>query len=305
MALDALCGMTQRSFRLERNQRRLCNGLPAVEDFEREFETLQLADNGEVDPMHVPRPPFPATELGDHLKDQDGKDLQIDFLHGTTTLGFRYEGGVILAVDSRATGGMYIGSGRVKKIIEINKYLLGTMAGGAADCMYWERVLSKQCRLYELRNHERISVAAASKLLSNICFNYKGMGLSMGVMIAGYDKKGPGLYYVDSDGTRTDGKCFSVGSGSIYAYGVLDKGLKVAKERGHDLTDEEAYDLGRRSIYHATFRDAASGGIVRVYHMTKDGFKVISEEDCMDLHYKYAEEVAAEEKKMQSERQSY
>ena len=58
MALDALCGMTQRSFRLERNQRRLCNGLPAVEDFEREFETLQLADNGEVDPMHVPRPPF-------------------------------------------------------------------------------------------------------------------------------------------------------------------------------------------------------------------------------------------------------
>ena len=70
--------------------------------------------------------------------------------------------------------GMYIGSGRVKKIIEINRFLLGTMAGGAADCMYWERVLSKQCRLYELRNKERISVAAASKLLSNICFNYKG-----------------------------------------------------------------------------------------------------------------------------------
>jgi hypothetical protein len=27
----------------------------------------------------------------------------------------------LLAVDSRATGGMYIGSGSVKKIIEINK----------------------------------------------------------------------------------------------------------------------------------------------------------------------------------------
>ena len=54
------------------------------------------------------------------------------------------KGGVLLAVDSRATGGMYIGSGSVKKIIEINKFLLGTMAGGAADCTYWERVLSKQ-----------------------------------------------------------------------------------------------------------------------------------------------------------------
>jgi hypothetical protein len=39
------------------------------------------------------------------------------------------------------SGGMYIGSGKVKKIIEINKHLLGTMAGGAADCQYWERVL--------------------------------------------------------------------------------------------------------------------------------------------------------------------
>jgi 20S proteasome subunit beta 5 len=33
-------------------------------------------------------------------------------------------------------------------------------------------------------------------------FFYQGMGLSMGTMIIGYDKKGPGLYYVDSDGSR-------------------------------------------------------------------------------------------------------
>ena len=127
--------------------------------------------------------------LGTCLTDDAGSDLPMNFDHGTTTLGFKYKGGVILACDSRATGGAYIGSGTVKKIIPINKFLLGTMAGGAADCTYWERVLSKQCRLYELRNRERISVAAASKLLSNICYNYKGMGLSMGVMIAGYDKR--------------------------------------------------------------------------------------------------------------------
>lgn len=36
-----------------------------------------------------------------------------------------------------------------------------------------------ECRLHELRNKERISVAAASKYLSNIVYNYKGMGLSM------------------------------------------------------------------------------------------------------------------------------
>ena len=45
-----------------------------------------------------------------------------------------------------------------------------------------------------------------------------------GTMIAGWDPQGPGLYYVDSDGQRTSGQVFSVGSGSLYAYGVLDNG---------------------------------------------------------------------------------
>lgn len=46
-------------------------------------------------------------------------------------------------------------------------------------------------------------------------------------MVAGWDPgSGPGLYYVDSDGQRTRGRVFSVGSGSLYAYGVLDAGYK-------------------------------------------------------------------------------
>lgn len=66
------------------------------------------------------------------------------------------------------------------------------MAGGAADCSFWERLLARQCRIYELRNKERISVAAASKLLANMVYQYKGMGLSMGTMVCGWDKRGPG-----------------------------------------------------------------------------------------------------------------
>lgn len=80
-------------------------------------------------------------------------------------------------------------SGEVKKVIEINPYLLGTMAGGAADCAFWERVLARHCRIYELRNKEKISVAAASKILANMIFEYRGMGLSMGTMIVGWDKR--------------------------------------------------------------------------------------------------------------------
>jgi len=153
------------------------------------------------------------------------------------------------------------------------------MAGGAADCSFWERDLGRSCRLFELRNKERISVAAASKLLANLVYSYRNYGLSMGTMIAGWDKTGPNLYYVDDDGTRLKGRLFSVGSGSPYAIGVLDS------EYRFDLTPEEAQELGRRAIYHATHRDAGSGGVINVYHVQQDGWKKISADDSNDLHY--------------------
>lgn len=274
MALQGLCGYDSRmSFSSLKR------------DLECESEVEHYSKNF-VNNLELAMPPFPnpAEYLTRFSTDEHGKGIKIKFAHGTTTLGFRYQGGVVLAVDSRATGGQFIGSQTMKKIVEINDYLLATLAGGAADCVYWDRVLAKQCRMYELRNRERISVAAASKLMANMVYNYKGMGLSMGMMIAGWDKRGPGLYYVDSEGTRTKGKVFSVGSGSIYAFGVLDSGYNW------DLKDEEAYDLGRRAIYHATHRDAYSGGIVRVYHMKSTGWVNISNEDCKELHYKFQEE---------------
>nr|KAJ0216041.1 hypothetical protein LSAT_V11C300152810 [Lactuca sativa] len=54
-----------------------------------------------------------------------------------TTLAFIFKEGVMVAADSRASMGGYISSQSVKKIVEINLYMLGTMAGGAADCQFW------------------------------------------------------------------------------------------------------------------------------------------------------------------------
>lgn len=48
-------------------------------------------------------------------------------------------------------------------------------------------------------------------------------------------------------------------------------------------------DLGKRAIYHATYRDAASGGVVRVYHVHKNGWtKIIEGKDVNELHYEYS-----------------
>jgi len=52
----------------------------------------------------------PAENLAAFSSDEHGKGIKIRFDHGTTTLGFKYQGGVVLAVDSRATGGNFIGT---------------------------------------------------------------------------------------------------------------------------------------------------------------------------------------------------
>mmetsp|Transcript_17772 Transcript_17772/g.29097 ORF Transcript_17772/g.29097 Transcript_17772/m.29097 type:complete len:291 (+) Transcript_17772:68-940(+) len=246
--------------------------------------SLTLGDPGQfeipnvADPAHFCRNNF-ASACGNSDQGQSVK-----FAKGTTTLAFKFDGGIIVSVDSRSTMGAYIASGTVKKVIEINPFLLGTMAGGAADCSFWERNLGMQCRMYELRNKKRITVAAASKLLANTMSSYRGYGLSMGTMITGWDETGPQLYYVDDDGTRLHGRYFSVGSGSTYAYGVLDTYYRP------DLTVEEAIDLGKRAIYHACHRDAMSGSINNLYHVTKDGWVKIHAIDVNDMHYEFLEE---------------
>jgi 20S proteasome subunit beta 5 len=75
-----------------------------------------------------------------NLKASDNADNKklTDFKKGTTTLAFVFKEGVLVAVDSRASQGTYDSSETVRKIIEINDFLLGTMAGGAADCLFWE-----------------------------------------------------------------------------------------------------------------------------------------------------------------------
>jgi len=207
-----------------------------------------------------------------------------DFKHGTTTLAFEFKEGVLVAVDARATQGAFIASNKVRKVIEINEYLLGTMAGGAADCQFWERYLAMQCRIYELRNSEKISIAAASKILADVCYSYRGYGLSMGTMVTGSDsKKGAQLFYVDNDATRVRGQLFSVGSGSPFAYGVLDTQYKW------DMSVDEAVKLGVRAIASATHRDSASGGVVRVYHVNNNGgwTKVHDRLDVDTLHWEH------------------
>lgn len=205
---------------------------------------------------------------------------QIQPRKGTTTLAFVFKEGMIIAVDSRATAGSYIASQTVNKVIEINQYLVGTMAGCAADCLYWETLTGLYAKQYELENERRISAAEASMYLSNSIYKYRRYGLSMSTMICGYDEDGPKIYNVTNKGARVETKLCSVGSGSTIAYGIL------SSRYDFNMSKEDALELGKDAIFHAGHRDAYSGGSVNLYFMDHNGWNKIGNFEFNDLQAK-------------------
>uniref|UniRef100_H3B5M2 Proteasome subunit beta n=1 Tax=Latimeria chalumnae TaxID=7897 RepID=H3B5M2_LATCH len=230
----------------------------------------------------VPPGADPAEFMRGLGRGQDGVKMELG--HGTTTLAFKFKHGVIAAADTRSSCGSYVACPAAQKIIPIHRHLVGTTSGKATDCAMWKRILARECRLYELCNKQPLTVAGAAKLLASSLYRYKGLDLCVATTLCGWDRHGPALHYVYSDGTRMTGDIFSVGSGSPYAYSILDS------EYHYDMTVEEAYALARRAVYHATHRDAYSGGNVDLYHVTESGWVKVSREDVFPVYYQVQEE---------------
>uniref|UniRef100_A0A8C6UAW6 Proteasome subunit beta n=1 Tax=Neogobius melanostomus TaxID=47308 RepID=A0A8C6UAW6_9GOBI len=198
--------------------------------------------------------------------------------HGTTTLGFIFQGGVIAAADTRASAGGLVACPAVHKITPLHSHLVVTSSGSGADCMLWERILAREIRLYQLRHKRRLSIRGTAKLLSF-------MLQSTRITQTGSTDYGPKLIYVCSDGARLQGDVFSVGSGSPYAYGVLDRDLKW------NLSVPEAVSLAREAVFRATHRDAYSGNNVDLFHITAQGWHQRKREDLKEEYYRKIEEI--------------
>ncbi|KAM4604659.1 proteasome subunit beta type-11a [Polymixia lowei] len=207
--------------------------------------------------------------------------------HGTTTLGFIFQGGVIAAADSRASAGGLVACPAVHKITPIHSHLVVTSSGSGADCMLWERILAREIRLYQLRYRRRLSISGSAKLLSHMLHPFKGTDVCVALTLCGWDKEegGPKLIYVCSDGARLHGEVISVGSGSPYAYGILDGGLKWS------LSKEEAFSLAREAVFRATHRDAYSGNNVDLFHITAQGWSQRERENLKEEYYRERERI--------------
>ena len=198
---------------------------------------------------------------------------------GTTTVAAVCNDGVIMATDTRATMGSYVASKHAKKVYQITDQLAMTIAGGVAAAQRVVDILKVNAKLYNLEKGRPMPVAAAAMLVSNILFSNREVGapLPIQALIGGVDLTGPHVYNLDPYGSLTEEKMVSTGSGSPFAYGVLEDRYK------EDSTIAEMTPIVVKAVDSAMKRDVASGDNFDVAVITSDGFKELSEEEKIAL----------------------
>lgn len=194
---------------------------------------------------------------------------------GTTTVGAVCTDGVILATDTRATMGNYVASKQAKKVYRITNRLGMTIAGGVAVAQRVVDILKVNAQLFELEKDRPMPVRAAARLVSNVLFSNRsvGMPLPLQAIIGGFDETGPHIFNLDPFGSLTEEKVLSTGSGSPFAYGVLEDRYQEGS------TVDDMMPVVVKAVDSAMKRDVASGDSFDVAVITSEGYRELSQEE--------------------------
>lgn len=182
---------------------------------------------------------------------------------GTTTVGIVCKDGIVLAADKRATAGHMIVDKRADKVHVLSDDFAVTIAGTVSDAQLIIKLIRAELKLKEVRTYKKPSAKEAANLLGGILYSsIRRPSMLPGIahfLLGGKDVQGLHLYDLFPDGSITRITDFiSSGSGSVFAYGVLETQWKK------DMTTDEAIALAVKSVNTALQRDSASGNGIDV-----------------------------------------
>jgi proteasome beta subunit len=217
----------------------------------------------------------------------------------TTILAFKFDGGVMVAGDRRATSGNTVVYDRADKVLEIDRHSIMAIAGVPATAWEMARVLEHSFQYFRRTQLQEMSVdgkvRALSKLLrDNFGFVMQGVGVVVPIF-ATYDNRnsepGARLYFYDAMGAQFEVTDYAAtGSGSPAVRGILyyenNWGNKPLQKR----SEEEGVTVALRALDTAAEADTATGGVDRaekIFPLIKvvsgDGITTLSEERIADI----------------------
>ena len=195
---------------------------------------------------------------------------------GTTTVGVKSKDCVVLGADTRATAGNFIASKHEKKVFAVTDNIAVTISGSVAGIQMIIKHLRAQIKLRTIKTNRDMTTKEVVNLLRNYVFGTIRTPSMIPdiahLLVGGYDKHGTHLYEIFMDGTLSEVDTFvSTGSGSVFAYGVLESKYKEG------LSRDEALQLTEECIDVAIQRDSASGNGANIFVVDKEGARQVVE----------------------------
>lgn len=183
----------------------------------------------------------------------DGRLFQVEYAReavkrGTTSLGIKYSGGVVLCVDKRITSKL-VESRSIEKIFQVDEHIAVATSGLVADA----RVLVDRARVeaqyHRIAYGEPIDVEILIKKICDFKQLYTQHGgvrpFGIALLIAGVNRA-PRLFETDPSGALIEYKATAIGVGRNTAMEVFEKEYK------EDIDMEEAIKLGLKVMNEVT-----------------------------------------------------
>jgi len=206
--------------------------------------------------------------------------------HGTTVLGLKFDEGVIMAGDRRATSGNLVADAKIRKVFAADERSAIAIAGAAGQAIEIVKLFQLELEHYEKITGDRLSLEGkANRLAQMIRGNLPAamQGLVVVPLFGGFDdRRGEGrIFYYDATGGRWEEDDYqTTGSGGLPAKNSLKKRWRPGLGRA------EAIRIAVEALIDASEDDTATGGpdasrgiFPNVVSVTTDGAQDVPEAD--------------------------
>lgn len=182
---------------------------------------------------------------------------------GTTIVGCIFDGGVVIAADTRATSGPIVADKNCEKLHYIAPNIWCAGAGTAADTEFTTAIISSQLELHTLFVGRKARVVTVMTLLKQYLFRHQGQ-IGAYLVVAGVDPTGVGLFTVHAHGSTDKLPYVTMGSGSMAAMSVFESEWKP------NMSKDDAVNVAAQAIEAGIFNDLGSGSNVDLCVITNE-----------------------------------
>ncbi|ORX34595.1 nucleophile aminohydrolase [Kockovaella imperatae] len=241
----------------------------------------------------LPEPPRPQSTHAPRAHTQQ------PIVTGTSVLGIKYEGGVMLAADNLASYGSLARFKDIQRLHPLGDNTCLAVAGDMSDFQYMTKLLDATLRADRsvslTDTHPPFSPQNIYTYLSNLYYarRSKVNPLWNAILVGGWDKekKESFLAYVDLLGTTYSAPTLATGIGAHIAQPLLREAYEAkagVDGKGPLLTGQEAEELLDTCMKVLFYRDARSLNKYQIATISNDGVK-ISDSKSSETEWGFAE----------------